>query len=203
MSVDKKALDEQECLVLFKRAVEYNDAMAWQSLHELYSGMMFYWLGQWTSDNGKYCLESKENYVALAFERFWYAASYKRQIRFETLASALGYLRASLKSVAIDIIRTRQHEAILFAQQASEINIAVEESEEDAYELWEEITKVLPNKREQHAAHLLFRCNLKPRQIVQIFPQEFGDVQELYRVRKKVFDRFIKNAKTLRWRLQG
>jgi hypothetical protein len=204
MAVDKRALDEeQDGLMLFNRAVEYNDPVAWQCLHERYSGIMCYWLGQWVSHNEKYCLESKENYIALAFERFWYAASYKRRVRFETLAGALDYLRASLRSVAIDVLRTRRREDVLSVQQDDWARVSVEEDEEETYELWEEITKILPDERELRIAHLIFRCNLKPRQIVQLFPREFDNVQELYRVRKKIFDRFVHNATLLRWRLQG
>src|SRR5947209_19376402 len=105
MSIDEKALDEQECLTMFNRAIEYNDRVAWQFLYDRLSGVMHSWLRQYVAQDSRYPLESEENCIDLAFERFWYAASYKRHIHFETLAAALGYLRASLGSVVIDIIR--------------------------------------------------------------------------------------------------
>lgn len=203
MSISEKTLDEQECLAIFNRAVEYNDTIAWQTLHERFSGMMRYWLRQSLAQDCWYGVESEENYIALAFERFWYAASHKKHIHFATLAAALDYLRASLRSVAIDIIRTQKRNAAFPIQHSDASEVLVEESYEEASELWEEIKKVLPDEREQRAANLLFNCNLKPRQIVQLRPQEFSDVQELYRVRRKVFERCIQNADSLRWRLQG
>ena len=87
-------------------------------------------------------------------------------------------------------------------QQLDKAEMPAGESSEGAYELWKEIQKALPDEREQRIAYLLFTCNLKPRQVLQLCSQEFSDVQELYRVRKKVFDHFTRNADTLRWRLQ-
>ncbi len=202
MLLDKKALDEQEYLMMFNRAVEYNDAMAWQILHEHFSGMMHYWLRQCLTHSAGCYLESEENCIALAFERFWYATSFKQHIHFETLAAALYYLRVSIRSVAIDIIRTHKRNEFLSIQQVDTAEMPAEEGREEAYELWQEIQKALPGEREQRIAYLLFNCNLKPRQVIQHCSQEFSDVQELYRVRKKVYDHFTRNADTLRWRLQ-
>lgn len=203
MLIDEKVTDEQESLAMFNRAVEGNDSAAWQFLHERFSGMMRCWLRRYFSQEDIYCLESEENCIALALERFWYAASYKQHIHFNSLAAALNYLRASLKSVAVDIIRMNTRCEVLLIPSSDNIEATTGEDSDEASEIWEEIKRVLPDKREQRAAYLLFNCNLKPRQIVQLCPQEFGDVQELYRVRRKVFDRFTTNADTLRWRLQG
>jgi hypothetical protein len=201
---EKPTVDqEQECLNMFNRAVEYNDCAAWQFLNEHFSGVMHYWLRKWFPHEDRYCLESDENCIDLAFERFWYAASYKQHIHFDTLVAALSYLQASLRSVAIDIIRTHKRNDILSIEHLRLSETFVKESDDEVLGLWEEIEKVLSNEREKRAAYLLFNCNLKPRQVVQLCPQEFDDVQELYQVRKKVFDRFVSNADTLRWRLQG
>src|SRR5579884_3614522 len=53
MSIDKLATDEQECLVMFNRAVEYNDSVAWQFLHQRFRGMMRHWLQQYLVGYGK------------------------------------------------------------------------------------------------------------------------------------------------------
>lgn len=203
MSIDKLATDEQECLVMFNRAVEYNDSVAWQFLHQRFRGMMRHWLQQYLVNNGRYWIESYENCIDLAFERVWFAASYKQRIHFESLAAALQYLRVSLISVALDMIRGQKRKEVLSMQQLDLEETLAQESREEAVELWQEIKRVLPDEREQRAAYLLFCCNLKPRQIVQFYPDEFHEVQELYRISRKVFERFRNNAETLRWRLQG
>ena len=45
-----------------------------------------------------YRLDSEENYVAQAFERFWQATTQNRKLEFRTVAVALQYLRASMNS---------------------------------------------------------------------------------------------------------
>ena len=115
MSIDKLATDEQECLVMFNRALEYNDSVAWQFLHQRFRGMMRHWLQQYLVGNGRYWIESYENCIDLAFERVWFAASYKQRIHFESVAAALQYLRMSLISVALDTLRAKAERSTLYA----------------------------------------------------------------------------------------
>ena len=53
-------------------------------------------------------LESVENYIAQAFERFWQATAYNQQLEFRTLAAALQYLRASLHGAILDTLLAAQ-----------------------------------------------------------------------------------------------
>ena len=50
-------------------------------------------------------------------------------------------------------------------------------------------------------AYLLFHCGLKSREIVRFRPQDFGDVQEIYRTRRSIMERLLRNVDQLRWRL--
>ncbi len=49
---------------------------------------------------------------------------------------------------------------------------------------------MLPNKREQRLAYLLFHCGLKSREIVRFCPQE----QEIYQLRRIILERVLRNA---------
>src|SRR5215471_14956436 len=51
-----------------------------------------------------YRLDSEENYVNVAFERFW-QVTVDQQIEYNTLAKALHYLRASLNGIILDRLR--------------------------------------------------------------------------------------------------
>jgi len=57
--------------------------------------------------------------------------------------------------------------------------------------LWGTLQKLLPDVREQRLAFLLFNCGLKPREIVSHCPQEFCDLQEVYRLRRHIMERFL------------
>jgi hypothetical protein len=60
---------------------------------------------------------------------------------------------------------------------------------------------ILTNPREQRLAYLLFHCGLGPREMIRFCPQEWSDVQEIYRLRRNIMERILRNADHLRWRL--
>jgi len=75
------------------------------------------------------------------------------------------------------------------------------EDQTDSNEIWEILQTLLPNAREQRLASLLYHCGLKPREIVRFCPQEWNDVQEIYRLRRIILERLLRHADQLRWRL--
>jgi hypothetical protein len=77
---------------------------------------------------------------------------------------------------------------------------AVEDADE-SNERWEAIKSCLTNEREQRLAYLLYYCNLKPRQIVLLCPDEFKDVYEIFRLTRNIVDRLKRNRDRLGWLL--
>jgi hypothetical protein len=75
------------------------------------------------------------------------------------------------------------------------------EDEYNSYELWEIIKSLLPNDRERRLAYLLYHCGLKSREIIHYCPDEFSDVQEIYRLTRNITERLIRNRDQIRWRL--
>jgi hypothetical protein len=67
----------------------------------------------------------------------------------------------------------------------------------ESWEVWNTLKTILPNPSEQRVAYLLFHCGLKPREIVRFCPQEFSDVQEIYRLRYNIMERLLCNADSL------
>jgi len=145
--------------------------------------------------------DSEENYVAQAFARFWQATAGNQEIEFRTLAAVLRYLRASLHGAILDTLRAyvRPQEAPL--PEPGSPGEPLTEDQDDNLELWEVIRSLIPNERQQRVAYLLFHCHLKPREIIQFFPEEFSEVQEIYRLRRTIVERLLRNADYLRWRL--
>ncbi len=62
---------------------------------------------------------------------------------------------------------------------------------------------LLAGEREQRVAYLLFHCNLKPREIVRYCPGEFSGEGEIYRIKRNIMERLLRNSDTIRWRLGG
>ena len=63
--------------------------------------------------------------------------------------------------------------------------------------------KGLAVEREQRLAYLLFHCGLKPREIVRLRPQEFHNVQDIYRLRCNITEQLLRNVDRLRWQLRA
>ena len=67
-------------------------------------------------------------------------------------------------------------------------------------ELWDNLNGLFSNPREKRLAYLLFHCGLKPREIVRFCSQEWSSEHEIYRLRRTIMERFLRNADQLCWR---
>ena len=67
-------------------------------------------------------------------------------------------------------------------------------AQKQSADIWGSLLSVLPDVREQRLAFLLFNCGLNPREIVSHCSQEFCDVQEVYRLRRNIMERFLHNS---------
>jgi hypothetical protein len=198
-----EASNDQYCLEIFRRAMQERDDAAWTLLVDRFQEFLLAAFRRHPRCEAASRLDSPENYVARAFARFWMAAVHNQQVTFTSLGAALLYLRICLNSTILDLLRSyaRTREVLL-----PELDFATEEAVEDQVEgseLWEVIRTMLLSERERRLAFLLYPCNLKPREIVRLCPQEFSNVDEIYRLRRNIADRLERGANQIRWRLNG
>ncbi|GCE20606.1 hypothetical protein [Dictyobacter kobayashii] len=196
--------DDRYALEIFRRAMKLHDAQAWDVLQQCFSGIVHTWMRRHSKRERAYALDSEENYVAQAFTRFWQASINNTELKFTSLASALNYLRASLNGAIMDTLRVYTHVNEVPLPDANEPGYSgdlVAEEVEDHDELWHAVHSFLSGEREIRLAYLHFHCGLKAREIVQFCPDEFDDVQEIYRLRHNIFKRLTRNAAQIRWRL--
>ncbi len=153
------------------------------------------WLRRHPSSGAACRLESEEHYVAQAFEGFWQATVSTKRLEFSRLAAALQYLRACLHGAILDRLRASARSKELGLPEPGESG---EPHIEDSSEAWGVLRTILPNVREQQLAYLLFHCGLKPREIIHFYPQEFSDVSEIYRLRRTMMERLLRNVDSLR-----
>jgi len=69
----------------------------------------------------------------------------------------------------------------------------------DSNAAWEALQALQLSEREQRLAYLLYHCGLGPREIVRLCPQDWSDVQEIYRLRCNILQRVLRNTNQLRW----
>lgn len=192
--------DDRYGIELFRRALLQHDPLAWEIVQKLFNEMVLHWMRSHPMRKVACCHDSEENYVAQAFTRFWQATAVNQETEFRTIAGVLRYLRASLNGAILDTLRTYARAERVSLREPNEPGEIVAEDREASVELWEVIQALIPDERQRRVAYLLFHCNLKPREIVHYCSQEFGEVEEIYRLRRNIVDRLLRNIDYIRWR---
>lgn len=183
--------DHRHCLELLRHATVQRDEYAWECLQRQLREIVLSWMHQHPDKEAACRLDSEENYVTQAFERFWHATLKDQNLEFTTLTSALHYLRASLNGVILDRLRAY---ALLRAVPLPNPGFPGEPVVEDSMdngEIWEILQKMLTDVRERRLAYLFFHFGLKPTEIVRFCPQEFNDIDEIYRLRRNIMQRLL------------
>jgi len=198
-----EAYSDQYCLEIFRRAMLERDNAAWLILEARFKEFMLGSFRRHPRSEAASRLDSPENYVAKAFARFWLAAVHNQQLQFTTLAAALRYLRVCLNSTILDTLRAYSRAREIPLPEPDFPLEPVEEEHDNGPELWEIICSLLPGERERRLAYLLYHCNLKPREILRVCPQEFSNVQEIYRLRRNIVERVQRGVDQIRWKLSG
>jgi DNA-directed RNA polymerase specialized sigma24 family protein len=188
-------------LEMVRRATLQGDQEAWECLHVCFSGMVRHWMHRHPNRKAAFLFAREEDYIAQAFERFWLATACHEQVKFSTLAAALQYLRSCLHGAILDTLRAYSRPKEIPLTEALEVNELFVVDDDESAQLWEIIQSLFPNGREQRLAYLLFHCGLKPREIIQFCSQEFSDIHEIYRLRRNIVERLVRNADCIRWRL--
>jgi hypothetical protein len=172
-------------LELFHRASTHGDLQAWAAFQQGLEGTVLTWFHDHPGSEAACRLQSERHFVVLAFERLRQAVV-QRQIACETFSEVLLYLRASLNGAILETLRVSERTGAV-----SSLWPDVEDCH-DRGELWDKLQARLSNRREQRLAYLLYHCRLEPAEIVRYCPQEWGNVQEVARLRRTIFMQLMK-----------
>jgi hypothetical protein len=192
--------NDKYCLEIFHRAVLERSSDAWAILQMQFNDNMRMWIGRHPHKESALRHEDEQSYINDAFSRFWRAVSEQR-LTFSTLAAALNYLHICLNSAIMDTLRAYSKPR---EEPIPDYGHPDEPPVEDLYledELWEVIQAILPGEKERRMAYLHFHCNLKPREIIRYCPCEFKSEDEIYRLKRNVVERILRNADKIRWKL--
>ncbi len=197
----KEPHDDQYCLEIFRRAMVEGTSEAWVVLHQRFSSILLGWVRRHPQREAAYRCDNENNYVDRAFRRLWMRTVRNKSLEFNTLAGALRFLHTCLNSDIIDTLRAQLRPEEMPLPEPGFPEEPVAEDTDNALERWEAIKSLLPNESEQRLAYLLYYCGLKPRQIIRLRPEEFSDVQEIFRLTRNILDRLKRNKDRLRWLL--
>ncbi|MBV8822207.1 MAG: hypothetical protein JO123_05400 [Ktedonobacteraceae bacterium] len=181
-----EAYKDQHCVELFRRVTILRDAAAWQVARQCFTDIIYHWLRTHPDREALCQLNSEEYYVAAAYARFWQATTIERRLVIPSLAIGLHYLRISLNCAVLEALRSAAKPAISVLEQVTQ---SPSQTRSETEALWEKMQHLLSDEHDRRLAYLLYYCGLKPREIVQLYPQVFGDVQEIYRLRCRIVAR--------------
>ena len=200
----KEPYNDQYCLEIFHRAMVKHDPDAWELLQKRFSPTVRAWMRNHPQRDVACRHQSEEDDVAEAFVRVWQAST-RNTLEFDSVAAALRYLKLCLQGAVIDYLRAYSRPIeVPLPDPRSDTYHPEEFATEDDYEsneLWETIKCLLPNERERRLAYLLYINGLKAREIVHYRPEEFKDIQEIYRLTRNIVERLTRNRDQIRWRL--
>ena len=180
---------EKYSIELLRRAIVQGEEEARVCIERCFSEQVLSWFSCHPNRETASEIDREENYVAQTFERFWQATALTQHIEFNSLAGAVRYLRACLNGAMIDALRTYSRSQKIPLPDPRESGERRIENKVESNDVWDRLTKVIPNGKEQRLAYLLFQCGLKPRQIMLFCPQEFRDVQHINRLRSNMMNR--------------
>ena len=177
---------DEHCLKMFHQALLHNDQRAREEFQQQLSEVVLGWLLVHPRREEAYCCENEGYYVVQAFEYFWRAIAQDKEVELSTLPAVLKYLQACLDGIIIETLRNFSYSRELSIAEPGYQRKPFSAGDDNSNEIWKNIQSQLSDARQQRLAYLLFHCGLKPREIVQSYPLEYSNLQEILRLRYKV-----------------
>ncbi|MEZ4868689.1 MAG: hypothetical protein R3C14_45595 [Caldilineaceae bacterium] len=180
--------DPTFCYELFRRAFVERSDHAWEFIYTQYTPLVFSWVEHHGSFPGSG--EEAAYFVNRALEKLWSAMSPDKFADFPDLKSVLAYLQLCVHSVVVDHVR----KAAWPTEEAPEAGDAGLEKQVlgdlSRAEFWRLVRACLNDEREVNLVYYRYVLGLKPRHICERFPDEFPDVQEIFRMTQNIMARW-------------
>jgi DNA-directed RNA polymerase specialized sigma24 family protein len=201
------ASHEPFCFELFRRAIVEGCSLSWTFLHNQYYSLVRYWVSRRTPPDP----DAIDDLTQEAFTAFWRFYTPDKLAEAGRLGNVLAYMKSCAASVVAQERRkadgrvptTPGSEWVVDACVSVRSAEASALREMNAKDLWTVIEAACNDEREQLVARLVFKLDLKPRDIAARFPKLFPDVSEVYRVKRNLLDRLRRDPILRRIRENG
>ena len=196
--------NDQYCLEMFRRALLQKDQAVQKCLQQCFREVVLDWVRHYPWVNADCYPKDEEYHVNQAFERFWKTENRHFEVKLATLSEILLYLHVCLNSSILDTVRNSSRAKVIADPKSGLAEESCIEDYGGSHELWQIIQRMLSNEREQRIVYLLFHCGFKPEEIAGSWPQEFGDISEIARLRRNIVgllgasDQILKDQSILR-----
>jgi hypothetical protein len=188
-----ESYDSNYCFELFRRAIKERDQPAWEIVCLQYQRLVSGWVRQHSRFEASG--EEVQYFVNGAFAKIAVSLTPDRFGGFSDVGSLLRYLKMCVHSVIVDYDRLAEQESLEPLEEASEERSPDYSPEKQVIErldrqtLWDLIQARLQDEKERSVIYGSFVLALKPQEIYEFFPNRFGDVDEIYRVKQNIISR--------------
>ncbi len=204
--------DPSYCFELFRRAFVDQEQDAWECIYTIYKPLVARWVvsNQWFVKSG----EEVQYFVNCAFEKMWSTIKPDKFTRFSEVRALLRYLKMCVGSVIIDHVRTKERLNLAELGEDEELKLLaidalpgevmtdqacmpVEELTLDRFDvktLWEVIREALSSPGEYEVVYASFVLGLKPREILDLYPESFSDIHQIYQMKENLLTKLSKDT---------
>jgi len=181
---------EPFCLELFRRAIGERCNVAWYCIYTHYYALVRYWVGLRSVSDA----DTQDDLVQEAFVAFWNYYTTEKLAQATGLASVLAYLKSCAFTAVAQWQRRQKLNAVPLLDEIW--NTPTTDTPEFAIELGAIRETLLArldihcvDARERLVLLYIFLEELKPAALVERYPQEFPEVQEVYRIKRNLLGR--------------
>lgn len=186
------------CWELFRRAIVEDDQQAWQALYDQYRRLV----GKWAKGSDL----KLDDLVNETFARFWQGVRHHDFVhRFPTMKEVMSYLKRCARTLSIDAARRREYQQSV--RQALTIEASVTSDSPDDIALdqvfSQELRAYLRDQMRDEDERAVFEAyckGLKPREIVERYPDRFANARKVYCVRERIVSRLVEDPMVQKWR---
>jgi len=187
--------DSIYCFELFRRAIRNNDEHALGVVIAQYQPLVSRWVDRWMGKHPDFPLvrDESQDFIAQAFERFWFSFTPAKFEKSRSIAEVLKYLQMCVHGAIMDAWRKLRHYQLEQEmgdeeQEFSEPAVTPEELLQRD-EFWQLIRKKCKDQREYTVIYASFSLALSPREILVEYPGVFQGVKEIYQYKANLLER--------------
>ena len=202
---------ERYCIELFRGAIVDGRQECWSAVFENYRGLVQSWVVEFCREDDIRRSDELEDLMMAAFAAFWQGYTTEKLDKADGLGSVLRYLKSCVLTEVLQRrrqirrrIREHHFDDVTSAGQPADEAIQAYSGQADAVDqvvlgrqeanhLWMLVDSCCSDPREHVLARLSFVCDLTPAMIISLLPHEFEDVQEIYRLRRNLRNRLMRN----------
>ena len=187
--------DSIYCFELFRRAIRNNDEHALGVVFVQYQPLVARWVDRWMSKHPDFPLvhDEAQDFIAQAFERFWFSFTPAKLEKSRSIADVLKYLQMCVHGAIMDAWRKLRHRQLEqeLGDEEQEFSEPAPTPEEllQKDEFWQLIRKKCKEQEEYMVIYASFSLALSPREILAEYPGVFQDVKEIYQRKANLLER--------------